>query len=374
MKKSKKSLFTIGIVLLAIVLGALVFITTSPVFGVFKLSDADIKNYEQRAANFYDGRFHNETELSNAEINEKDPNKSITTGKDKYPEEDLPVIQPSFGNCPSDDVEITWYGHTTFLITMHGLSILVDPVFSDYLGLNKLLSGPRFEEIHYLEKDLPNIDICILTHDHFDHLDYQTIKELDDKISTYIVPLGVDYRLEKFGVNTSKIKNMAWWEENNISGLNIACTPAQHTSTRIWFDKKLTLWCSYVFYDEYHKIFLTGDSGFASHYEEIHNKYGDMDFVMTDGAQFGEEKDKHTNHMFPEESAKAVSILGAKKAMIMHWGSFCISDWHAWDDPPYRFGLACDKLGIDYISPKIGQTFRLSNTQDLHERWWTKLK
>ncbi len=373
MKKSKKVILIIISIIMAFLLAAVIFILTSRVFAVFdgkEFSDT----YESRAENYYDGCFHNEVELSDDEINEKDPYKDRTTGKGIIPEETVPVMNPSFGNCPEGDIEITWYGHSILLITMHDLNILVDPVFSDYLGLNPVLSLPRFQKIHSYAEDLPHIDLCILTHDHFDHLDYRSITELDDRIDTYIVPLGVDQRLDRFGVSSDKITAMAWWEEEDVDGLHIACTPAQHTSGRIWIDKKQTLWCSYVFYDENHRIFLTGDTGFGPHFEEIHDVYGDMDLMMTDGAQYGEEKDKHTNHMFPEESAEAAAIMGAKKAMINHWGSFCISDWHAWDDPPSRFAMACETLGIDCISPRLGQTFLLSNTEDLHEHWWEDLK
>lgn len=368
----------IGIVFIALVaivsLFVFIFLKTWKPFGG-KASKADRKLYAARAENFDGKKFHNEEDfktLSMAKNPEPDP---LTFSKNSpRPDFDFPVKKPDFLENPEkriavEDIRITWFGHSSLLLQMHGLNILIDPVFSEVISPVSWAGSHRFSRPPVTVSELPEIDILLLSHDHYDHLDYNVIREIDSKVKKYIVPLGVENHLKRWKVRSDKITNMAWWEETETEGLTIACTPAQHFSGRHISDNMTTLWASWVFKDEYHQIFESGDSGFGSHWQKIHDKYGDFDFVMMECGQYDVQWPRV--HSFPEQSVEAVKILGAKTALPIHWGAIILSR-HGWDDSVERFLLAAEKENLTVITPYIGQTVKLETPSLFTERWWRR--
>jgi L-ascorbate metabolism protein UlaG (beta-lactamase superfamily) len=270
---------------------------------------------------------------------------------------------------PLKEFRVTWFGHSSLLLQMHGLNILIDPVFSEVISPVSFVGSKRFSHPGVTVADFPEIDILLLSHDHYDHLDYDVIKEIDGKVKKYIVPLGVENHLKRWDVEPSKITNMAWWEETVVEGLTIACTPAQHFSGRHITDNMATLWASWVFKDEFHQIFETGDSGYNSHWEKIHEKYGDFDFAMLECGQY--DMQWPYVHSFPEQSVAAAKTLGVKVAMPIHWGAIILSR-HGWDDSVERFLIAAEKEDITVITPYIGQTANIETPLLFTERWWRR--
>lgn len=354
------------IILIIIILWFLVFIFLKlwPPFGRTPATE-DMEDYAKRATNYKNGKFYNENEFQMI-YNNKLENKFVST-KSITPIEELPIETPTYPDNPSTDaLNITWLGHSSILMQMHGLNVLIDPVFSEYSSPVPFAGPKRFSESPIKKEDLPNIDILVITHDHYDHLDYNTIKEIDNKVDKYIVPLGIENHLESWGVSKDKITNMAWWEEVNIDGLTIGCTPARHYSRRSLNDSYKTLWASFVFIDEYHKVFDSGDTGFDKHFKEIHNKYGDFDIALIDSGQY-DVRWKST-HMIPEESVTAGKILNAKTIMPIHWGAYKLAQ-HPWDDSVERFTQEAEKQSINYITPKIGETFHYGKEYK-NTKWW----
>lgn len=333
------------------------------------VSKDDRDNYLKRASNYKDGKFNNENEFkmiySDAGDNSFVSNKGIT------PREKISGVNPSFLENPGLDVlNVTWFGHSTTLMQMHGMNILIDPVFSNRTSPVTFLGPSRFSEIPIDVSELPSIDIVIISHDHYDHLDYSTIKKIDKKVSKYIVPLGVENHLERFGVSSDKIVNLAWWEEVDINGLLIGCTPSRHYSGRRVIDSYNTLWASWVFVDEYHKVFESGDTGFDTHFQKIYEKYGEFDLALLDSGQY--DVKWRSSHMSPEEAVDAGKIVHAKIIMPIHWGSFSLAN-HPWDDAPERFTIKAEIENINYITPKIGQTFTYGSQFD-NEKWWKNIE
>ena len=378
MKKLLRVLAIIGIVIVGVIavvsLFAFVFLKTWKPFGG-KASRADRKNYAERAANFDGKKFHNEDDFSPMNMEKNPAPDPLTFSKNSpRPDFEFPTKQPDFITNPSEkpsieEVTVTWFGHSSLLIQMHGQTILFDPVFSEVISPVSWVGSHRFSHPPVTVADLPEIDILILSHDHYDHLDYDVICEIDKKVKKYIVPLGVENHLKRWKVKAEKITNMAWWEETEINGLTIACTPAQHFSGRHLTDNMATLWASWVLKDEFHQIFESGDSGYNSHWEKIHEKYGDFDFVMMECGQYDVQWPKV--HSFPEQSVEATKILGAKVAMPIHWGAIILSR-HGWDDSVERFLLAAEKEEITVITPYIGQTAHLSTPNLYLSRWWRR--
>ncbi|MBR1721177.1 MAG: MBL fold metallo-hydrolase [Treponema sp.] len=377
MSKILHVLAVIGIAVFAFVsvvsLFAFVFLKTWKPFGG-KASAADRRNYAERAGNFDGKKFHNEEDFSAVMDKNAAPDPLTFSKKPSRPDFEFPTKMPDFMQTTTsrqklDEVSVTWFGHSSFLLQMHGLNILVDPVFSEMISPVSFAGSRRFSHPPVSLDDLPEIDILLLSHDHYDHLDYDVIRGIDKKVRLYLLPLGVENHLKRWGVDAKKIKNMAWWEETEISGLTIACTPAQHFSGRRLVDNMTTLWCSWVLKDEYHQIFENGDSGFAGHFEEIHEKYGDFDFALMECGQYDVQWPKV--HMFPEQSAQAAKILGAKVVQPIHWGAIVLSR-HGWDDPVERFLKAAESEGLVVMTPYIGQTAHLGTPALYSERWWRR--
>ncbi len=370
----------IGLVLVALVavvsLFAFVFLKTWKPFGG-KASRSDRKNYAERASNFDGKHFHNEEDFSVMSMNKNpSPDQLTFSNKDSRPDFEFPAKMPDFMNqedknarLPVDEFRVTWFGHSSLFLQMHGLNILIDPVSAEVISPVSWVGSKRFSHWPVTAEEMPEIDILLLSHDHYDHLDYDFIKAIDKKVKKYVLPLGVENHLERWGVKSEKITNMAWWEETEVEGLKIACTPAQHFSGRHLTDNMATLWCSWVLKDSFHQIFESGDSGFNSHWKEIHEKYGDFDFVMMECGQY--DVQWPLVHSFPEQSLEAVKILGAKIALPIHWGAIILSR-HGWDDSVERFLIAAEKEGITVITPYIGQTANIETPSLFTERWWRR--
>lgn len=364
---------------LTVILFIILAIAASPLYAILflpgvgaKPSKDDRADYAKRAANFDGKNFHNESETTI--MTKKDEEDPLTASKkDSKPKSPLPVASPAFLEQPTkDDFTVTWFGHSSLLIQFDGKNILIDPVLSKKLSPVSWIGVNRFTPCPVTVEDLPHIDILLISHDHYDHLDYKVMKKfrkLSDKVEKIIVPLGVECHLQKWGFDMAKVQNMAWWEEAEIGGLKIACTPAQHFSGRWISGGNRTLWASWVFSNGKRQFFYNGDSGFAPHYEKIHEKYGDFDFALMECGQYNLRWSKI--HSFPEEGADAMKILGARLAMPIHWGAFVLAP-HAWDDPIRRFVRHAEETALPVITPKIGETVDLTsgNLTAWQEKWW----
>ena len=359
------SLLILEIILLIIVVGIL-FLYINPIFGG-RTSKKEKSDYITRAKNYVNYKFVYPVE---DELEGEDADNRVSN-KGKSPKEILPYVKPTINKVLMDEVTVTWFGHSTVFIQMHGMNILFDPVFSKRSSPISFVGPKRFSELPITVDELPLIDILIISHDHYDHLDAQSIKKIDNKVRKYIVPLGVDKHLEAWNVDKSKIQSMSWWEELEINGLTIACTPTRHFSNRQIFDVTRTLYASWVLKDENHQIYESGDGGFGAHFSKIHEKYGDFDLAMMECGQYNTRW--HSIHMFPEESVKATNILGAKLSMPIHWGAFVLSN-HGWDDSVERFVTASEKSGNQVITPKIGETVYLDKYKNYQEKWWRDIE
>lgn len=368
MKNFLKFIFLIVVIIFIITIITIYFMNFWKPFGG-KVTLEDKKLYK-KASNydFESGKFFNESEyklIGNSGEN------NFVSSKDTVPED---VIKAEKTNLKEklmlDDFSVTWFGHSTIFLQMHGMNILIDPIFSDYASPFKFVGPKRFSEIPMKVDELPMIDIVIVSHDHYDHLDYDSIVGLKDKAEQFIVPLGVEKHLEAWGVEKNKIVSMAWWEEITINNLLIACTPAKHNSFRLPQNRFDTLWASFVLIDEYNKVFYTGDTGFEKHFSEIYDKYGNFDLALLECGQY--DVNWKFSHMTPEQSLEVGRNLNADVVMPIHWGTFKIAN-HAWDDPVVRFVSKAKENNFKYAVPKIGETFN-PKVDEKVEEWWSEIK
>lgn len=292
------------------------------------------------------------------------------TAKDNIvPDVEIPLIKTNLLEKDLDNYYI-WFGHSSYLIKLYGITYLIDPVFSGNVSPIPKTS-PAFAGTDYYQlENIPEIDYLIITHDHYDHLDYETVKKLRFKINKAIVPLGVGSHLRKWGYKLNKIVELDWGESYKTDEVSeIMSTVARHSSGRT-FKQNRTLWSSYVLKSKDKRFFLGGDSSYGKHYKEIGDEYGPFDAVFLENGQYNVLWEQ--NHMFPEETLKAARDLKANKLIPVHNSKFKLS-LHMWNSPLIDLmQLNDDKYHLDILTPKIGELLNLDNLDIELERWFDK--
>lgn len=265
--------------------------------------------------------------------------------------------------------KLIWFGHSAFLLQLDNKNILIDPMLGPTPSPHPWLGGKRYSKELPIEiEKLPQIDAIVLSHDHYDHLDYESIQKLKDKTKHFYVPLGVGAHLRSWRVNENQISELNWWDEKQLDDIKLAFTPSRHFSGRGLTDRSTTMWGSWVFLGQQDSIYFSGDSGYGPHFKEIGNKYGPFDFAMMECGQYNEKWSQI--HMMPEETAQASVDVKAKLMMPIHWGAFSLA-LHTWTDPVERLIAKANELNQPYITPEIGQIIRI-NSNSTSPNWWLK--
>jgi len=285
---------------------------------------------------------------------------------------------------PAQDLVI-WLGHSSYYVQLGGRRILIDPIFNDHAAplpwVNRTFAGTDL----YSTADLPNIDLLIITHDHYDHLDYKTARALRAKVTTIVTALGVGAHLEAWGYADYKINELDWGEVFRVSGssgssstsqptaesaskpaLEIIATPGRHFSGRT-FKRSQTLWMGLVLRTAERRLFFSGDTGYGPHFSQIGAAHGPFDWVTLDTGQYNPRW--AFMHMQPEEAAQAAEDLRARAYTPGHVGRLTISE-HDWDDPFKR--ASASSVGRSYAlwTPEIGRPIYLDDRPQHFSPWW----
>ena len=291
-------------------------------------------------------------------------------GEARTPQVSLPEDPPDISefDVKSNAIRFVWFGHSTVLLEIDAKRILFDPVFSDYAspipGIVKRFQPPVFNI-----DEMQNVDFIVISHDHYDHLDYETISKLKNRNIQYIVPLGVGSHLEYWGIENDKIIELDWWNETTIQGLKFTCTPSQHFSGRGVLNGNTTLWASWAIQGQQQNIFFSGDSGYSEHYKEIGDRLGPFDLTFLENGAYS--LDWKFVHQLPEEGVQANIDLKGKAMVPIHWGMFDLA-LHTWHDPIERVSNEAKKRSVTLIAPKLGQL--VSTEQNfVQEDWWSSI-
>lgn len=269
---------------------------------------------------------------------------------------------------PPEIKRLTWFGHSACLLEMEGKRILFDPMLGPSPAPHPLLGPKRFsKELPIPIEKLPHIDAVVISHDHYDHLDYESILKLKDKTDHFYAPLGVGAHLVAWGVDPDKITELDWWKESSIDGFTFICTPARHFSGRGLFDKFATLWSSWIVTTENTRLYFSGDGGYGPHFKEIGDRYGPFDLVMLECGQYN--KLWKDIHMMPEETVQAAIDLKGKVMMPIHWGAFALA-MHPWTDPVSRVTKSAHARNINITTPVIGEPVMFQGPEIPIREWW----
>jgi L-ascorbate metabolism protein UlaG (beta-lactamase superfamily) len=358
------------ITIVTLLIGIFLYINLHPTFGGSLSKDDRLvfSSFE----NFAKGKFFNQQptvmdmNLSSILSLLKD---SISSNKERKPSSPLSISSIDWSKINNGEDSLTWFGHSTFLLSIDGKKILGDPMFGPSPSPVSFAGGKRYsKDLLYIIDELPAIDAVFITHDHYDHLDYSSILKLRDKVSHFFVPYGVGGHLQRWGIIEEKISELNWWDELNWQGLTIASVPAQHFSGRGMFNRDTTLWTGWVILGETNRFYTSGDGGYGPHFKDIGVKYGPFDLTLIEGGQY--DRRWAAIHMMPEQSVQAHLDVRGKNMMLIHWGAFTLA-YHGWSEPVERAILEAKEKEVNLIAPRIGETVLFKDIDSLPvTKWW----
>jgi len=363
------------ILLFVIVCGAL-FLWNWPPFG--GTVSAERLERAQASPNYDDGEFVNT--LPHPPVESGDVwgyiKEQLFGDQIRVPPPAIPISAISPASLQAKPVQgllrAIWLGHSSVYIELDGLRLLVDPVFSDYASPFIGIGPKRSHPPPIVLEDLPNIDAVLISHDHYDHLDMQTVQYLSSKGTHFLVPLGVGAHLDEWGVPKNQITELDWWESKIIRDVTVVCTPAQHYSSRGMFDYKETFWSSWSVVGPEHRVFYSGDSGFSNHFQSIGEQFGPFDLSIIKIGQYGPGGSWIYSHMDPEQAVEAHLAVRARRMLPVSWATFNIA-FHDWEEPIRRAVRAANEKNVELVTPRVGDIVIADEPYNSFS-WWDEVE
>jgi L-ascorbate metabolism protein UlaG (beta-lactamase superfamily) len=283
------------------------------------------------------------------------------------PKAALPILPFDKEAFLGDDFKFIWYGHSVLLLRMNGKNILIDPMFgSDASPIGPVRTKRFSENTLDLMDTLPEIDLVLFTHDHYDHLDLRSVAKLRGKVKEFYVSLGLKRHLVYWGIEEQAVTEFDWWDKADFNGVEITFTPTRHFSGRGLTSMAKCLWGGWSLISDKERIWFSGDGGYGDHFKEIGEKLGPFDFAFMECGQYC--VDWKEIHMFPEESVKAAKDAGVKLAMPVHWAGFNLSYQHGWYEPAEEFLKYAGEQNLRVTIPRLGEINSLHTTKTT--KWW----
>ena len=287
--------------------------------------------------------------------------------KNTVPSKPIPFVETDLKDPALHDETFVWFGHSSYLLYLEGMTFLVDPVFSGQASpipnTVKAFEGAN----HYQAAHLPAIDVLLLTHDHWDHLDYETIQALKSKVNYVICGLGVAAHLLYWGWEKEHIFERNWQDEITLTPeVSITLTPARHFSGRL-LQRNTSLWTSFVLKTSSQTIFIGGDSGYGKHFKAIGDQYGPFDYAILECGQYNEKWPYI--HTLGEELTKELADLNAAALIPVHHSKFKLAQ-HPWNEPLQLAVKAAAKGDFLILTPKIGEAVSLKAPKAIWDAWW----
>ena len=353
----------------AVVLSLLVwlFLNYAPAFG--GKPDEDSTQRMTNSKNFSVGKFSN---LVSTQVTTSSGKSKISIFDWIFPPDGKnpakPLPSESFDRESFTEGKFVWLGHSTLLMKTSGVVIMTDPVFNRASPV-VLIGNPFSLQNPIAIDDLPAVDAVIISHDHYDHLDYQAIKDLSERVDRFFVPLGVKAHLQRWGVTGERISELDWYESELYRGLKLTLAPARHFSGRRFSNRNETLWGSWVIDSKALKAYFSGDGGYSETFKIIGDKYGPFDIAFMENGAYN--LNWANSHMMPEQTVQASIDLNARVLFPIHWSKFDLSI-HPWDEPAIRITAEAKRRDVTVATPLIGEVFDLEKLPQVH--WWEALR
>jgi L-ascorbate metabolism protein UlaG (beta-lactamase superfamily) len=291
-------------------------------------------------------------------------------GERRTPRGAIPVVRPheAWATPPGTGLRATWLGHSTVLLEIDGARVLTDPVWAGRASPVSFAGPKRFHAAPASIADLPPLDVVIISHDHYDHLDREAVLALARRGASFVTSLGVGARLEGWGVPHERVVELDWWESVEVRGVRITAAPSQHFSGRSLLDRNRTAWSSFHVRGPRHALFFSGDTGLTHEYAEIQRRLGKVDLVMLEVGAF------HPAwgdiHLGPENALAAHALLGGGALLPVHWGTFKLA-LHPWDEPAETLLERAPALGVSLVMPRVGEAVEPARAVEAPVApWW----
>lgn len=286
------------------------------------------------------------------------------------PHQTIPWVKTNLKELPLEKDLLIWFGHSSYYLHLNGKRFLIDPVFSNSASPIPATNIPFKGSNSYKPEDIPEIDYLLISHDHYDHLDYKTIKKIKSKVNQVITGLGVGSHFEAWGYSPQAIVELDWGNTLKLDNdVLLNTVSARHFSGR-GFKRNNTLWLSFILKTESHNLFLGGDSGFDTHFKEIGEKFGPFDLAILENGQYN--LAWHYIHMLPEETIQAAQDLRAKRLFPVHSSKFALA-LHSWDEPLNRLNELNKVSNIPLITPIIGEVVYMDKASQKFSEWWKQI-
>jgi L-ascorbate metabolism protein UlaG (beta-lactamase superfamily) len=371
-RKSRGRWFKRAVIVLSIiVLGGFVFFKSWKSFGG-KISGQRLEKV-QASPQYRDGKFVNSSHQPPFKAGEiwLYVKENLLGKQVRVPATSIPVAtiqSATIQGPPLPGLRAAWLGHSTVYLEIDGLRLMTDPVFSERASPFGSMGPKRFHPPPITLTDLPKIDVVLISHDHPDHLDMDTVRYLFSKGTQFFVPLGVGAHFDRWGVPQGQVTELDWWESAEAGSVKIVCTPAQHYSGRRLVDYMATLWSSWSVIGPEHKVFYSGDTGFSDHFQKIGEELGPFDLSMIKIGLYGPGAGWIYAHIDPEEAIRAHLAIQARRMLPVHWGTFNIA-LHDWDEPIKRAVKAAEENSVDLVTPRVGEVVT-AGEPFRSESWW----
>lgn len=335
----------------------------------------EIDSYTSKSAAWRDGKFHNVEPAEHV-----DPTEQMSTLRDmlsgraaRKPATPIPVEVPRFPQ-QTEDLAVTWFGHASALIEIDGLRVLVDPVWGKRASPSPTIGPARLHPIPLVLDALPELDVIVLSHDHYDHLDMTTVVQLAEfQRAPFVVPLGVGAHLRAWGIAADRITELDWGQTHTIGEVEFGCCRARHFSGR-GLRRDVTLWASWTLIGPRHRVYFGGDSGYSTTFAEIGTRHGPFDLALLPIGAY--DRRWPDIHLDPEEAVQAFADVQAGQSgygvmLPIHWATFVLAP-HTWDDPIVRTVAAAEQAGATLWTPPPGRRVKAeSKADEAAPRWWS---
>jgi L-ascorbate metabolism protein UlaG (beta-lactamase superfamily) len=368
-KNRLKRIMFIAFITIAVLVGAVMIFINQPNFG--KIPSGSRLEQIKNSVNYKDGKFQNLHETPQITSDKGYLRIMIDflfKKKERlHPEIALPVVETNLHELDKNADVLVWFGHSSYLLQTGGIRILVDPVLSGAASPVSFFNNPFKGTDIYKPEDMPDIDYLIISHDHWDHLDYNTVMALKDRTKKIICGLGVGAHFEYWGFDKDKIIELDW-NENAVfeEDFTVHCLPARHFSGR-GLSPNQSLWSSFLLETSSHNIYIGGDSGYDTHYADIGNRFPDIDLAILENGQY--DKDWKYIHLLPEQILSAFKDLKAKRLLTVHHSKYALGN-HPWDEPLKNIVSYSERDSINLLQPMIGEVTNLNDSTYNINKWW----